>query len=792
METNEYNRGLNNSSMKDDFFEEEGDSINVMEWLMRFVSHWYLFVFAIIVALGFAYLKNRKWMPNFYTESKVIIETNTSRDFNFMQGFGSGPSNNELLIMSSYDLINRAVAELPFDIDYYVRGRFKTNTLYGREPVRINSRFLSSGAYQCEFRFKPINDKQFEIYIENDLGRETYPDFKVEGEYGVPIENYLFGLTVEKLYLPTDNTPFLFKFRTQLSLEQEFAARMSLSYVGEQTSVISLSLVGNNCNRDRDFLDKLVEKFLQLNLEEKNEEATRTINFINDQLVFISNSLDSSETQLRQFRRKYNMVDVNAHTTSVLSKLTSLDQQRSQLNLKDAYFDELSTYLNESLVKEKLVAPSSIGVSDPILLDLVTKFNEVQQKRAELGEKNPNYERYSRNLEEIRFTLIEVLANVRKIHGLERAAFESEYKQTMTELQELPERELGMVNIERQYKINDNYYTFLLQKQAEAQIRMASNVPDNKILQQARTSGAPVNSGDKRKTYMIFLVVGVALPFIFVILKELLNITIRTEGDIAKLTKEPLIGTILHTNNTTDKIITTKQTRSLFTERFRMLRSRLDFIVHRKDKITMLVSSAESKDGKTHFAINIAGTYSLLHKKVLLVDLDLRNPSLSRKFGYEKNQGLTNVMIGDISLEDAIIKANAEFSFDFLPAGVIPPNPSELISSVLMSDIFETLKDRYDYLLIDTSPLGLVADAYALTNQVDVNLIVARVGKTTKDRFKTLMQQFKQDKVLNTYVILNDMPQPKKSRTSKLYGKYASNNAYYYVDSDKYYTTDDE
>ena len=409
--------------------EEEESNFNILEWVFKFLRYWYLFVIAFVIALGLAYLKNRSWMPAYYTEAKVIIESSTADNaYNFMQGFGGGMdyinTNNQLLILGSYDLINRTVQDLPFGVDFYTRGHFRTHNLYGREPIAIHLKYADMQLYGCEFRFIPIDEKNFEIVIEDEFSKELFPEFKIKGQYGVPFENFLMFATIDKLYLPTENTEFLFRFRDFYSLEEEFAARLQLSYIGEMSSVISVSLTGNVVGRDRDFINALCEEFLEANLEEKNEEATRTINFINEQLAFIFDSLQISENRLRQYRRQNNMVDVNAYTSSVLSKLTSLDVQRSELILKEAYFDELAEYLKESVTEERLVAPSSIGVSDPVLLDLVSKFNELQQKRSDLGEKNPQYERYSKRMDEVRVTMLEVLENVRKVHNMERDAFE--------------------------------------------------------------------------------------------------------------------------------------------------------------------------------------------------------------------------------------------------------------------------------------------------------------------------------------------------------------------------------
>ena len=423
----------------------------------------------------------------------------------------------------------------------------------------------------------------------------------------------------------------------------------------------------------------------------------------------------------------------------------------------------------------------------------------MQQKRGDLGEKNPQYERYSKRMDEVRSTMLEVLENVRKIHRMERDAFEKEYMAVMSDLQDLPEKELMMINFERAYKINDNYYTFLLQKQSEAQIRKASNVPDNKILQKARVRHSPVNGGDKMKIYFFFVVIGLLIPAAYIILKELLNTTIRDERDVVKFTNIPVLGTIRHADETDAKVQTVEKPKSLFTEGFRLIRSRVEFISKRKTDISVLVTSAESGDGKTHFAINLAGVYSLVSDKVVLVDIDIRNPKLSQKLGYKNAKGLVHVLIGEATLDEVIIKDDKELGFHFLPAGIVPPNPAELVGSEEMMKLLEELKQRYDYRIIDTSPLGLVSDSYALTGVVDVNLLITRVFKSDKLFFKNFIEQVQQDNVNNPYIVLNDLQVSKNGKYG--YGKYGygkygygkygyGNTHYYHQQSAKYYTED--
>ena len=268
--------------------ENSESNFNILEWVFKFLRYWYLFVIALVIAFGLAYLKNRSWMPQYYTEGKVLIESSSADNaYNFMQGFGAGMdymnTNNQLLILGSYDLINRTVQNLPFGVDFYTRGHFRTHNLYGREPITINLQYADKQLYGCEFRFIPVDNNNFEIVLEDEFSKELFPDFKIKGQYGVPFENFLMFATIDKLYLPTENIEFLFRFRDFYSLEEEFAARLQLSYIGEMSSVISVSLTGNVVARDRDFINALCEEFLEANLEEKNEEATRTINFINEQ-----------------------------------------------------------------------------------------------------------------------------------------------------------------------------------------------------------------------------------------------------------------------------------------------------------------------------------------------------------------------------------------------------------------------------------------------------------------------------------------------------------------------------
>lgn len=800
-------------------------TINIKEWVFRFLSYWYLFVISVVIALCLGYIKNRSWKPQYTTESKIIIaEAKSTTDYNFMQNFVGGMSyanaNNQLLVLGSYGLVNRTVQKLPFFIDYFERGRFKTTNLYGHEPIFITDLQLTPEAYFFSYKVTPIDDNQFQIELDegypksmNNIARTFKP---IKARYGNKVTSKLFSGTIEKLAMTPDQKTFYFRFRDIRSLEEEFANRLSLGYMGtnkDPSTVVSVTLTSDVPLRDQDFLNALAKEFLASNLEEKNEEANRTITFINDQLILLSDSLNSAEAKLRQYRAMNNIVDISSYSSQVLTKMNALDAHRSELNLKEAYFDELAKYLTQTVMDEKLVAPSSIGVADPTLLDLVAQFNELQQKRSDIGEKNPQYPRITKRMNEIRETMLEVLKNVRKVHNMERASFEREYSQVTGQIQNLPDKEFEMINYERAYKINDNYYTFLLQKQSEAQIRKASNIPDNKILQEARTSNYPVNTNEKTQRYLIFLVIGLLIPTAYIILRVVLDSSINTEDDIRRLTDIPIIGSTLHTDSKA-LVASTKSKRSVYTEKYRIIRSRIEKTIGKKECSFISVTSAESGDGKSHFALNMAGIYSMISDKVLLMDMDLRNPTLSRNCGYGSAKGLVHVLIGEATLDEVIVTDNEELGYDFIPVGVVPINSAELIRSKKMEEVFEELRNRYEHIVVDTSPLGLVSDAIEIMRKTDVNMLITRSHKTNKSFFKNFASQVVVDGIENCFVVLNDLPLAKKRKGLLRYGKYSGSygygygygsygsygsygaygygSHYYNSNGEKYYTSDEE
>jgi capsular exopolysaccharide synthesis family protein len=750
--------------MEQNFYEkqimdDEESGFDIMEWVSYFLHHWYLFVIGIIVSLGLAYLENRSFMKIYQTGGTVMIEDNRSignSSQSLMQGFGieAGYKNvkNQIIMLGSYDLVCKVIDSIPFlKVDYISKGSFKTRNLYRTSPIVIQSDYVSPEAYGLMFKINLHSNGTYVITIEDN---KLYANLKVTGRYGVPVQHNLFFITVNNVNKYLGNSEMYFQFRTRESLVGDFTSRLNFDFVSEGSSVLQVKLVSENPERDIDFINKLCETFLNENLDRKNDAANKTIKFINEQLGTVSKNLAVSQGEMTNFRQTNKIVNVDSHAGELLGKVSKFDAQKSEIKLHETYLDYLAKYLKTNMEDGAVITPASLGLNEPMLMAAVQQINDKYSQRSEVPEKNLYYTKYTNEINSSKKTVLEAIRIMRASLEIEKNDYKKRLEEVNKEINELPKKEIEMIAIERKYKMDDSYYTFFLQKRAESEILKASNIPDNNILDKARVIGV-TNSDKKSKTTLMFLLFGLLIPTVIVVIIEMMNSTVRSSRDVEKSSTFPLIGGIRHTKST-DPLLVSKNPRSAFTEMFRVIRTRIEFIAKRKTNIMVLSTSTESGDGKTYFSINLAAVYSMASKKTILVDMDIRKPSINQRFNIIQPNGVTNYLIGQCSLDEIILHL-PKIDFDILPAGSIPPNPGELIRSEKIVDMFNELRKRYDYIIVDTSPIGMVTDAYSLAQISDVNLFIVRNGKTNKAFYKKLNVQLKLDNIPNMFTILNDV-----------------------------------
>ena len=759
-----YYQGGNQQYYQQDPQQDKDDenelNFNPLEWIFTFLHYWYLFVIAVAIAMGLAMLKNRRWIPTYYSQGTIVIKESGTYGGSasaLMSGFGVDAGyknvNNQMIMLGSYDLMCRVVDSMPFlNVEYITQGRFKTRQMYRQTPILVEPVRVDSRAYGKLFQVTFGKEGTMSISSTDD----NYP-MEIDAHYGEPIKCPLFEATIWPTELMTSTGKIYIRFRSRESLVDEFMSRLKLSFVTEGSTVLALSLVSETPQRDCEFLDQLAEIYLLQNLEQKNAVAENSIRFINEQLDNLQASLQVSEGAMTNFRQENKFVDVNSYAGQLMGRISSYDQQQMELRLRETYFDYLINYINQNIENDAVIAPTSMGVNEPILVSLVQQLNDLRIQRGELTEKNVYYAKFTKDIENVKKAIEEVVGSMRASLEIEKEDLKNRYSEVEKSIKQLPEKELQMVAIERNYRIDDNYYTFFLQKRAEAEIQKASNTPDNSIMDKARTT-AIMNSKAKKKTTTTYLTVGLLIPLLLIILSELLNNKIRSPKDVAKLRYFRLIGTLRHAKSQNPTLVRASP-RSSYAEMLRAIRTRMEFVLRRKDKMVICITSTESGDGKTFLSTNLASLYAMTGKKTLLIDLDLRKPNIHTKLGLETGQGMSNYLIGDCELEDVLL-TNTPFGFDFLRAGTIPPNPGELVHADKLSKLMEKMREDYDFVIIDTSPIGLVPDAYAVIEHSDLCLYVIRCMQTNKSFCKQTLEQMKEvvDNPDKVQLVLSDIP----------------------------------
>lgn len=740
--------------------EDSSMNFNPVEWLFTFLHYWYLFVIALAIALGLAMLKNRRWIPSYYSQGTIIIKESSTYGGSaslLMQGFVADPGlknvNNQMIMLGSYDLISRVVDSLPFmEVEYITQGRFKTRQLYRQTPILVDHNRVDPRAYGVLFQVNFRRDGSLQI-----TSTEENLPLEIEAHYGEAIHHDLFEITIWPTELMVNSGKLYFRFRTHESLVDEFMSRLQLSFVTEGSTVLALSLVSETPQRDCEFIDKLAQIYLLQNLEQKNEVAENSIRFINEQLEALQASLQVSEGAMTDFRQENKFVDVNSYAGQLMSRVAEYDQKTMELRLRETYFDYLINYIHQNIETGAVIAPTSLGLNEPMLMGLVQQLNDLRIQRGELTDKNVYYAKFTKDIENVKTAIEEVVGSMRASLEIEKQDLKARYSEVERAIKQLPEKELQMVAIERNYRIDDNYYTFFLQKRAEAEIQKASNTPDNSIMDKARTT-AIMNSKAKQKTTTTYLFIGFLIPLILIVLSELLNNKMRSPKDVTKLRRFRLIGTLRHARSQNPTLVRSSP-RCSYAEMLRAIRTRMEFILRRKDKMVICITSTESGDGKTFLSTNLAALYAMTGKKTLLIDFDLRKPNIHTKLGLENGNGMSNYLIGDCELGDIMVK-DTPFGFDFMRAGTIPPNPGELVHVDKLAQFFQSMREQYDFIIMDTSPIGLVPDAYALIEQSDICLYVIRCMQTNKSFCKQTLDQMvevveNQEKI---QLVLSDIP----------------------------------
>lgn len=764
---------------------QEEETLDLKVLIIKILSYWYLFVIGVFVALvlGFAY--NRYTPSTYQTSASVFIkEDKMGIDPTSMMTGLTFKSNinidNEIGVLKSFSLTERTLEELDFfNVSYYVTGRIATRELYKDTPFDVeldyDSLQIVGNKYEIEFldneqyRLKSREGKYF-IYnynIDENVGLVELPDYEGVYRFGEWISNGFnrFRIVLNSNYDPEPKEDavklkYSFIVNSRLMLMAELS-NLTIVQTTKASSILNLTLQGQNPQKISDFLNKLLEEYMERNLEQKNLVSENTVIFIDEQLVGIQDSLHKAETDLQIFQEGNDFMDLSAQSKEMFEHLKEIEKRKAELEINVKYYLNLQDYINKNIDDlDKLVVPSAMGIQDQMLNKLVLELAALSSKKAEQlatsTEKNPIVQTIDEQIIQTKKQLSENIANM--IHNTNMTIKElaNQIKIYDEQIKKLPTTQRAYLGYERKFTLNDELYKFLMEKRAEAQIVLASNSPDNSIIDEARLSTTKRVAPRTLIVYLVCVVLGCAVPAAFIFIKEAMNIKILERSDIEKITKTPIIGQIPYVSPRDASASSTfviDSPKSPISEAFRSIRTNIEYIVQGKDKCIFSVIADSPGIGKTYISINMASIYAMYGKKTLLVGMDLRKPRLYQEFGLSNKVGVSSYLAGKVSIDEAIQSSGKLPTLDVLTAGPVPPNPAELIASDRCELLFKELKERYDYIIVDTPPLMWVTDALLLMKHVDTSVYVIRQAVTNKKAFELVIKDLEQRNISVSLVV---------------------------------------
>lgn len=736
--------------------------------LSLILHNWYYFVITIPIALFCARFYVGHTMPVYSVSATVLINTADKRTLGnndaLLQGLGlpGGMESleNQIRMLKSRSMIEKTLRDLPFEIEYYFKTFRNKISIYPEVPLKLLSDNSIPLPKDTEFSIFYLGNNMFRLESES----ENFSLQKI-ASFGETIEVAGGSFWVEcrnEAWFNTnkDQKIFLMIFSTN-RLISYYNSRLSVNLETKEGSMLKISMIGTNRAKDVDFINKLVEVFQSYSLDKKNIEAIRRVQFIDDQLAGISDSLLITENKLQQFRSSHRVMDLSAQGQAIISQVTLLENEKARLRLEANYYDYLADYLAKDILGESPIIPVTMGISDPALTRLVQELTTLQGQLSTkgAGDMNPLQRNLEQRFKSSKDALLETLNGLRRANSLARTDNQEQINKVNAQASALPVTERQLLGIERKFKLNDELYTFLLEKRAEQQMQKASNMAEIEVVDPADEHYSYMVFPNSKKIYFVGLVAGFGIPFSLLFLIFLFNKKLKDE-DIDTITDLPIVGNIPHNDENTNTVVFDNPN-SVIAESYRLLRTRMQFFIKDTKAPIILVTSSMPGDGKTFTAINLASVYSLLGKNTILVGFDLRKPKIFQDFKLDNEKGISTWLIGKDKLED-IIKETSFENLSVISAGPVPPNPSELTSLAKTNDLLKLLKDKYDYIIIDSSPLGIVSDTVLLASMADSCLLVVRPRKTIREMFIKTINEISISNLKGLSLVINDIKSDSK------------------------------
>lgn len=797
--------------------QEEKSAIDFQLIYSTLILNWKWFVLSLIVCLGMGYLYLRYTRPQYQATAKLLIKDD---DQNKSRGMGnsmiqnaanlgfisnSNGIDNEIEILSAQDLATQAVIDMKCYVNYYHKGTFKDQLVYKEQEVNVDLDLA---------HLKKLN-APIKLKIEKDGNK-----YLVTGSYYIPVDAFSSQkepVKIEKTLasLPasintrvgtlsfTKNGNFKLKdgeclkaiIVTPDMAASGYAKALTVSQTSKTTTIAELVLKDEDPQRSIDYLNTLIKVYNRQANEDKNKISYRTEQFINQRLEKINSELGSTEGQLESYKKRNNVVEMKLNATAAIANSDTYAQKLQEANTQVELLNELGKYMNEPGNKYQPI-PSNVGLTDESSTELINEYNQIALNRNKMlhsaSESSPTVTPLTAQLEDLTKSIKRAMRQAKLGMEIQRNSIAHQAAIYANQIGNSPEQERVLTQIGRQQEVKSGLYLMLLQKREENSISLAATADKGKVIDAPSLVGKV--SPKSSIIMLIALVLGLAIPAAILFLIEFFKYKIEGHEDVMKLTMIPIVADIPMASDAAKKegkadIAVHQNKNNLMEEIFRGLRTNIQFMLKEGEKV-MLFTSSTSGEGKTFVASNISISLALLGKKVVMVGLDIRKPRLAELFQIDNHhKGITNLIVHDHNtwddIQKQIISSGVNNNLDLLMAGPVPPNPGELVTRASLDDIIKQLKEHYDYIILDTAPVGLVNDTLQLGRLANISVYVCRADYTPKASFGMINGLNEEKKLPNMCLVLNAVDLSKKKHSFYYgvgkygkYGKYGNYGSY--------------
>ncbi len=766
---------------KDFSFFESQNTFDFKGFLIKTFSYWKWFILSWAIAFTIAYQINIRKEKIYSLETTIsvteennpLFTSNTSLVFNW--GGTSDKVQNIASTLKSRSHNELVVDTLSFYTEYLTQGKYNLIDSYGAVPfeveldkkrrqianVPIKIKFLAADRYEVSIVFE--NNMAPTIrYADNAAQDVTVPVgtfrkvFRVGKKVQLPFLGWRLVLTEEPGYY-TGNEYFV-RFRP-LDGVVGYYQGINVDIDPKAPAILRLSLAGTNKARIVKYLNTTVRVLRDNQLAAKNQFATNTVDFIDEQLRSMEDKLKGTGDELKSFLRNKNIGQIENGGGEINDRLMDMDEKLDAVKRKIAYYNQLRKYLNEKNDFSELPAPSVAGVDDPNIILNVSNLISMSAERARMKyavKSSKLFQDFDSRMEAVKNVLLENISAAKVGLIVEQNQLVDRMRQAEGQVKSLPEEQQDYLKIQRKYNLNNEIYSGFLQKRAEANIVKAANVSDIKFIDAAKDTGGGLIGPKTGVNYVMALFLGFIIPLLVVFGIFFANNSIQNTEDLAKLTSLPLIG-IVGKKHTESNLAVFERPKSALSESFRAIRSSLQFLFRKQDHggaRVLMVTSSVGGEGKTFCSINLATVFAMSEKKTIILGFDLRKPKIFNDFDITNEVGVVDYLSGEKELKDVIQQTHVPH-LDVITSGAVPPNPAELIMSDRMFRLMEELKADYDYIILDTPPVGLVSDALELAHFADVTLYIVRQNFTKKDMITLLNNRYSREELRNVSIVLN-------------------------------------